>query len=355
MQLKAKITKLTQWEHWPTFMYYLPLVPYYLYQSVKNKSFTFFLLTNPAIRYSGNGTESKYKTIQLVPKKYRPKSILLNAPTPLKIVLEKLKNEGILFPLIAKPDLGFRGLLVKKINSENALKTYLDKNNSIAIILQEFISFPKECGIFYYRLPNEKTGKITSITLKKFLTVVGDGKATLSELILADSRAFLYYDLFKKIHVNNMNTIIDLNKKITLSVIGNHSKGTEFLNGNHLITQELEKTFDALSTKINGWFFGRLDIKYQTFEELLKGENFKILEINGIIAEPTHIYDATAKNASYFAALKEIKKNWEVITKIAKTNKQQLGLENPKLLPYIKELAFLRRYTKEIKKLNKQD
>ncbi len=355
MQLKAKIIKLTQWEHWPTFMFYLPLVPYYLYQSVKNKSFTFFLLTNPAIHYSGNGTESKYKTIQLVPEKYRPKSILLSKIESFNIILEKLKNEGIQFPLIAKPNLGFRGFLVKKINSENALKEYLDKNNSIAIILQEFISLPKECGILYYRLPNEKTGKITSITLKKFLTVIGDGKATLSELILADSRAFLYYDLFKKIHLNDMNKIIALNKKITLSVIGNHSKGTEFLNGNHLITKELEKTFDALSNKINGWFFGRLDIKYQTFEELLKGENFKILEINGIIAEPTHIYDATAENASYFAALKEIKKNWKVITKIAQTNKKELGLENPKLLTYIKELAFLRKHTRKIKRLNKQN
>ncbi len=352
MQLKAKIIKLTRWEHWPTFMYYLPLVPYYLYQSIKNKSFTFFLLTNPAIHYSGNGTESKYKTIQLVPKKYRPKSILLNKPTPLKIVLEKLKNKKISFPLIAKPDLGFRGFLVKKIDSENALKEYLDKNNSVAIILQEFISLPKECGIFYYRLPTEKTGKITSITLKKFLTVVGNGKSTLSELILADSRAFLYYDLFKKIHINGMNTIIDLNKKITLSVIGNHSKGTEFLNGNYLITKELEKTFDIISNEIEGWFFGRLDIKYQTFEELVKGENFKILEINGIIAEPTHIYDATVENASYFVALKEIKRNWEIITKIAKINKKELGLKNPKLFPYIKELAFLRKHTREIKRLN---
>lgn len=351
MQFKAKFVKLTKWEHWSTFMFYIPLFPYFLYQAIKNKSLTFFLLTNPAIHYSGNGTESKHKTLLLVPKKYRPKSILLTKAEPLKITIEKLNKKGITFPLIAKPDLGFRGILVKKIDSVKDLKAYLENNKSISIILQEFIDLPNECGIFYYRFPNSKKGKITSITLKKFLTVIGNGKFTLAELILADKRAFLYYNLLKNIHKEKMNEVIKENKKITLSVIGNHSKGTEFINGNHLITKNLEKTFDDLNKKIEGWFFGRLDIKYNSFKELSKGEKIKILEINGIIAEPTHIYDASTENASYYNAVKEIKNNWKIIAKIAQINKELLKLENPKLLPYIKELIFLRKYSKKLKSL----
>ncbi len=352
MHLKRSLTKLTQWEHWPTFMFYAPLLPYFLYQTLKNRSFTFFLNTNPSMHYSGNGTESKFKTLQLIPDAYKPKSVLLPKNSSLSEAIYKMEKATISFPIIAKPDLGFRGYLVKKINTKNELKTYLDKNNSINIILQEFISLPNECGVFYYRLPNKKEGKITSITLKKFLSVTGNGKLTLSELITKDSRAFLYYDLLKNLHKKRMDEVIAKGEKITLTVIGNHSKGTQFLNGNHLITKELERTFDKINQEIKGWYFGRLDIKYHSFEDLLQAKKFKILEINGIIAEPTHIYDASAKNASYLKAIKEIKTNWEVITKIANLNKSILGLKDPKLKTYVKEMAYLRKYAKKLKQLN---
>ncbi len=353
MKFKRAFTKFYQWEHWPTFMFYAPLLPYFLYQTLKNKSLTFFLNTNPSIHYSGNGTESKFKTLELIPDKYKPISILLEKKCSFETALQKLEEKKISFPIIAKPDLGFRGYLVKKIDTKEALKIYLTKNNSIAIILQEFIALPNECGLFYYRLPNKTEGKITSITLKKFLSVTGNGKATLKELILQDSRAYLYYDLLKNLHKNRFNDIIPTGEKITLTVIGNHSKGTQFLNGNHLISKELEKAIDTLNKEIKGWYFGRLDIKYHTFKELLQLKNFKILEINGIIAEPTHIYDASAKNASYFKAIKEIKSNWEMITKIATINKKILPLDNPKLKPYVKEMIYLRKYAKKLKTLSK--
>ena len=57
-------------------MFYVPLIPYYiLWKAIKARNLIFFLATNPAIKYSGNGTESKYKTIQLIPEEFKPKSI----------------------------------------------------------------------------------------------------------------------------------------------------------------------------------------------------------------------------------------------------------------------------------------
>ena len=355
MHLKRTITKFSQWEHWPTFMFYAPLLPYFLYQTLKNRSFTFFLNANPSMHYSGNGTESKFKTLQLIPNAYKPKSVLLPIKSSISEAIHKMEKATISFPIIAKPDLGFRGYLVKKINSKNELKTYLKKNNSIKIILQEFISFPNECGVFYYRLPNKKEGRISSITLKKFLSVTGNGKLTLSELITKDKRAFLYYDLLKNIHKNRMNEVIAKGENVILTEIGNHSKGTQFINGNHLITKKLERTFDKINQEIKGWYFGRLDIKYKSFEDLLKAKNFKIIEINGIISEPTHIYDASAKNASYLKAIKEIKTNWEIITKISNLNKSILGLKDPELKSYVKEMVYLRKYTKKLKALNQNN
>ena len=237
---KTFFTKLFQWEHWPTFMFYLPIAPFYIYATIKAKHLFSYLVVNPAIKYSGNGTESKFETIQLIPTSYKPLTVLIPENETYNNVLLRIKKEGIKFPLIAKPDIGFRGYLVKKIDTKEELKTYLLKNK-IAIIIQEFIDLENECGIFYHRIPNEKKGKITSITLKKFLTVTGDGTATLSELITKDKRAYLYYDLLQNIHKGKMTSIPKKAEKIKLTVIGNHSKGTQFINGNHLITEELLK------------------------------------------------------------------------------------------------------------------
>ena len=352
MKTKSFFTKLTQWEYWPSAMFYVPVLPYAFYKAARIKSMTFFLNVNPAIKNSGDGTESKYKTLLLVPKKHRPKAVLISVNEEFSLVKDKVKKEKIDYPLIAKPDLGFRGLLVKKIDSENDLKHYLQKNNSIKIIIQEFVDYKEECGLFYYRLPNQDKGKITSITLKKFLTVIGNGKSTLSELIIADKRAFLYYDILQNIHEEKMQSIPLKGEKIVLTVIGNHSKGTQFLNGNHLISKEIEASFDKLNKQMEGWFYGRLDIKYNSFDELKKGENFKILEINGILAEPTHIYDASIKGATYFKAVNAIKNNWKIVSIIAVQNRKNLNLKSPKPLDYIKQMLELRKYAKKITLLN---
>lgn len=348
MRKNNTIEKLTNWEHWPTAMFYVPNLPYAFYLAFKAKHLAFFSAANPCIKSSGNGTESKYETIMLVPKEYRPKSILVKPNTDFYNVLINIQEQKITFPLIAKPDIGFRGLLVKKINSEIALKNYL-KKYPIDIIVQEFLDYENECGIFYHRNPENETGKITSITLKRFLFVIGNGKDTLKELILKDNRARLYLELFSEIHQKQLNNIPKENEKVKLTAIGNHSKGTQFINGNHLISDTLIKTFDKLNKAIPGWFYGRIDLKYNSFSSLENGIDFKILEINGILAEPTHIYDS--ENYTYFKALKSIRNHWRNVYEIAIVNNKKFKTpyKSPKL--FTSEMIELKRHVKNIKKI----
>lgn len=331
-------------------MFYLPNVPYAFYLAYKAKHLAFFSAANPCIKSSGNGTESKYETILLVPEKHRPKSVLIKPNTDFEIVCKNIQEQKINFPLIAKPDIGFRGLLVEKITSKDALKNYLEKY-TIDIIIQEFLDYENECGIFYHRNPKNDSGKISSLTLKRFLSVTGDGVSTLKELILADKRAKLYIDLFTKIHQDKLTEIPIKNKILKLTAIGNHSKGTQFINGNHLINDKLTDTFDKLSKSIPGWYYGRIDLKYNTFEELEKGINFKILEINGIIAEPTHIYDS--QNYTYLKALKEIRKHWKSLFIIAITNHKSFNTPYKDSISFLNEIILLKKYTKKIKRLSK--
>jgi len=79
--------------------------------------------------------------------------------------------------------------------------------------------------------------------------------------------------------------------------------------------------------------------------------NFKILEINGILAEPTHIYDAT--NYNYFNALKAIRTHWKSIYLIATTNHNEHQVPYKSSRKFIEEMFELRAYTKKIKSLSK--
>ena len=349
MRKNNTIKKITNWEHWPAAMFYIPNLPYAFYLSYKARHLAFYTATNPSIQNSGIGTESKFDTMLLVPEKYRAKSILVKPTTSFSEVLIKVKQQEIQFPLIAKPDVGFRGLLVKKINSENELKKYLEKYQ-IDIIVQEFLDFENECGVLYHRNPESTTGSITSLTLKRFLTVTGNGKLTLKTLILNDERAKLYLDLFSEIHHDKLNTIPKKDEVVKLTAIGNHSKGTQFINGNHLINKTLINTFDKLSKAIPGWYYGRVDVKYNSFEALENGIDFKILEINGILAEPTHIYDA--ENYTYFKALKCIRNHWKSIYEIATINNKKFNTPYKNSKVFTTEILELKNYVSNIKKLD---
>ncbi|MDP3314209.1 D-alanine--D-alanine ligase [Lutibacter sp.] len=342
------LKKYFQWEYWPSYMFYLPVIPYAIYLAIKARNLVFFSATNPGIIHSGNGSESKYKTIQLIPQKYRPLTLFFAKGELNKEILDKLNSSSINYPLICKPDIGFRGLLVKKINSEEDLINYLTKNKEIDLIIQEFIPFSKECGIFYHRLPNEPNGKITSITLKKYLTVTGDGDSTLLELISKDKRAKKYEFILKELLFNDLHFILPKNESRVLSEIGNHSKGTQFINGNELICPKLEEIIDSIFHQIPKVYYGRLDIKYNSFELIEKGKDFKILEINGIISEPTHIYDS--EKGSYWMAIKEIKKHWKIVYRISTINNKHFKHAYDKPFVFIKSLIKIRKHIKMVQK-----
>ncbi|MFY0629300.1 MAG: hypothetical protein JXR05_02895 [Flavobacteriaceae bacterium] len=348
--IKNKFHKLFHWEHWPLLMFYIPNIPYAFLHGIKIRNFVFYTVVNPGIKDSGIGSESKYETLNLLPKKYLPKSVFHDQDQDIELTIQRIKEEGIPYPMIVKPDQGFRGLLVKKVQDENQLKAYLEKY-PVAIVIQEFLAHEHECGIFYYRHPNEELGKVTSITLKEFLTVKGDGVSTLKELVINDERAFLYFNLLKDNSLLKWETVLKKGEYKKLSDIGNHSKGTKFINGNHLINKKLEASFDTLNHQAKGWYYGRLDIKYNTLEDLNNG-NFKVLELNGILAEPTHIYDAS--KMTYLKALKTIRVHWKQLYRIAYYNNKHQGVAFRKTIPFVKDMIVLKRYTNRLKRLSKK-
>lgn len=310
--------KLSHWEYWPFELIYFPVFFYWVYLSIKNKSPFFFSATNPSIEAAGLLEHSKFEILNQLQNTFKPKTILVDSKMPFESILLALEYQNVDFPIIAKPNIGKRGFLVEKILDQNQLIDYLRRNNKIDLLIQEFISLPEEYSIMYYRYPNEASGKINSITHKEYLNVIGDGKSNLLQLIKAYPRARLQLKNLKKKFESSLYFIPEKNEKIQLGEIGNHSKGTKFLDANHLIDQELVKTFDKITENLDGFYLGRFDLKCRNFEDLKAGKSLKILEVNGIGAEVAHIYDP---NFAFWKAQKAIFQHWTLISKISNANR----------------------------------
>ena len=282
------IIRLSAWEYWPFGIVQFPLFIYWLWLSLRAKSLLFFSASNPTIVLGGMLGESKDDVLKLIPDQYKPKTILVKAPKTTEEVKSLIKDHGFSFPVIFKPDQGERGFMVKKISTENQIEFYVDSYTK-DFLIQEFLDLPIELGVFYTRMPDEPEGHVTSVVIKDMLFVIGDGKSTLKDLILDKPRAKLQWNKMRIAHADKLDWILPSGEKFIVNAIGNHALGTTFLNGEHLINKELSKTFDTLSKQIDGFYFGRYDLRCASIEDLYEGK-IKIMELNGCGAEPAHIY-----------------------------------------------------------------
>jgi hypothetical protein len=307
--------KLTNWEYWPFGIVQGPFFLYWLWYSIKTRSLFFFSASNPSILTGGMFGESKFDVLRLVPDELKPKGILVKFPVTRNTVIKLIEENGFSLPVIFKPDLGERGWMVKRIKQEQDIDDYLSQIK-VDFIIQELVDLPLEFGVFYVRIPNEERGNVTSITGKEFLSITGDGTATLQQLILRQDRARLQWDALRKQYYGRANEIIAKGEKMELVSIGNHCLGTKFLNANHFITPELNTSFDRIGKRIDHFYFGRFDLRCSSIEDLQKG-NVKILELNGCGAEPAHIYHP---GASLKEALKVLHRHWKNLYQISAIN-----------------------------------
>jgi hypothetical protein len=265
--------------------------------------------------------ESKYDVLKKIPAQYIPKTILIKLPTSTQEVSKQLMEEGFSLPVIFKPELGERGFMVKRIRTEDDIRQYLEKIK-VNFLVQQLVDLPLEFGIFYTRFPSSQKGKVTSVVIKEMLSVTGDGRSTLEQLILKKDRAKLQWDKLKNTYEGRIKEILPKGQKLELVSIGNHALGTKFLNGNHLINGKLSATFDQISKQIDGFYFGRFDLRCATIEDLYEGR-VSIVELNGCGAEPAHIYDPDFK---LYKAIGVLFLHWKTIFEIAREN-HKLGVK----------------------------
>lgn len=289
-RLPLFLVKIIYYEYWPYWLFFLPLVPYWIYLSVKAKSLTYFTAANPGIIHGGVFGESKIDILKKIEPKYHPATLFFKVSATLPEVISRIQQASLNFPMIIKPDVGERGAEVEKIESETELAHYFERNNQ-EFIIQEFVDFDIELGVLYYKLPITGSSGIISIVQKEFLGVTGNGISTIREILKGNERAKLQMATLEEKHGAHLNDILPKGAYENLQPIGNHCLGTKFLSGQHLINSELVSVFDEISHGIEGFNFGRFDLKVSSIEDLYAGKNIKVMELNGVTSEPGHIFD----------------------------------------------------------------
>lgn len=288
-------------EFWPMWLFYLPLAPYIIFLSLRNRGPLTVTCINPGIPHGG-GVVGESKIVILgklsAAEQWIVPTALIEArhtPAERAAQVDRLVGAEARFggyPVVLKPDEAQRGHGFKVVRSRAEAEAYfLDMTRPA--LLQKFHPGPHEVGILWTRVPNTGHGRIFSITRKRFPVIVGDGKRSLDRLILTHPRFRMQAETFLKRFDAMRDRVLAKGEEMSLAVAGNHCQGTMFLDGADLITHELERAIDeiALSFEHDGLDFGRFDARFESEDDLRAGRNFAIIELNGTMSESTNLYD----------------------------------------------------------------
>jgi hypothetical protein len=313
---------LSRFEFWPMWLFYGPMYVYILWLMLRYRGITLPLIANPSFPGGGLVGESKSTILALaqdaVPEKVAHFIALQNNGSggrdQAAVALAQARAAGLDLPLVAKPDIGCRGAGVRSIRNIDQLAKYMtDFPVGETFLLQRCIDLDAEAGVFYVRKPGKKTGQIISLTLKYFPHVIGDGKSTVRQLILADARAGLLPHLYLPRHAARLDEILPVGTALRLAFAGSHSRGAIFRDGTALVTQAMTDAFDRIADALPGFHFGRFDIRFEDYRMLQQGDAFTILEVNGAGAESTHIWDRQMTlGGAYRALMKQYRLMFEI-------------------------------------------
>ena len=299
--------RLTHFEFWNSYVFYAPFFWQWLYYSLRSKSFLYFSRVNDGIPFGGLFHYSKNAMIRDIDPNYLVQTNFFDSKTPFD------PKELNAYPYIFKPDVGERGKGVRIVRNEVELQKAMHKEKN-AFLLQSYCDYPIELGVFYFRYPSGES-RISSIVSKGFLTVIGNGKSTLRELVQNDLRAHKRVAFFEEKFGKRMNEIPEAGVSILLEEIGNHCRGTTFYDASEFICDDLVKVFDKITENMPWFHYGRFDLKVTSIEDLKQGKNIQIFELNGINSEVAHIYDPSY---SLPKAYREVYKHLRVMYRISK-------------------------------------
>jgi len=343
-KLAPVLRRWLQWEFWPAWLFYVPVVGMWIWLGLKHRGFSLPAVANPSQENGGLVGESKAKILdelRTVAPDFVAEAYLLeegDIEFRLAQVMELIRDRKLMFPFVMKPNVGQRGAGFRIVRSVAQAACYLLRMPS-AVIAQKYVPGPHEAGLFYVRLPGQKSGDILAITNKQFPTLVGDGASTLEDLIRHNGRASIIAETYLSRFKQRRKEIIPLGETVRLVEAGNHCQGCIFGEGMHLYSEALRARIDEISQALPEFYIGRYDVRYTDADSLRRGE-FQIIELNGAASEATSIYDSRNSLRHAYTVLYE---QWALVFAAGAANRAR-GFRCPSLLELGREwMAYTRR------------
>lgn len=295
-------------ERIPQVLFCLPLVLHWLALALRHRALALPSLANPGLATGGLWGESKAECLRAVAAAERgviADFVVMRRRADISTLnfdharaLRLTADAGLRFPLVAKPDIGRHGFGVRLVEDAAALRRYLEKfPGGAKLILQRYVPWAGEAIVHYARVPGEGGG-IRSLTLRNCPHVVGDGVATVRDLISRDRRlrrcAALHLGQ-DPTHLAADRAALDRAPErgeiVRLSLIGSRRAGALCRDASALVTPELDARVGAIVDGMPDVHYGRLSLRFGSLDALRRGEDFVVVDIGGTGGDADNAWD----------------------------------------------------------------
>lgn len=285
-------------ERLPKWMNLIPMIGQWMWLSLKHGSWTLPAASNPQIVAGGMVGERKSEYFRIMGPLARshvaPYTLLKNARTPsiLDDAEHTMAQAGLSYPLILKPDIGWCGFGVRIVRNRAELQSYLgDYPTDEDIMLQHFVPYEGEAGLYYTRWPDQPKGGVTGLLLRFFPRVVGNGKSTIAQLMEQSPRTRRLGRDGRSEACCDVSRIPDVGEIVRLTVTGSTRVGGLYEDASSLVTPALEDAIDAIAKDMKDLHVARFDVRYESISGMRAGNSFQIIEVNGAGSEAVHAWD----------------------------------------------------------------
>ena len=285
-------------EQLPKWLSLIPMIGQWAWLSLKHGSWTLPAAANPQIAAGGMVGERKSEYFRmmgpLAHSHVAQFTLLKNARAPsiLDDAERVMAEAGLSYPLILKPDIGWCGFGVRIVRNRTELESYLGAYPADEdIMLQHFVPYEGEAGLYYTRWPHEQKGRVTGVLLRFFPQVVGDGHRTIAQLMEHSPRTRRLGRHRRSEPCCDVSRVPQAGEIVRLSVTGSTRVGGFYEDASSLLTPELESAIDAIAMDMRDLHVARFDVRYDSIGAMRAGHSFKILEVNGAGSEAVHAWD----------------------------------------------------------------
>lgn len=338
-------------ERLPKWLNLIPMIAQWIWLSLRHGSWTLPAAANPRIKAGGMAGEGKSEYFRLMGPLATARTAEFalfrnrHAPGDAENAERVMADAGLGYPLILKPDVGWCGFGVRLVRNRSELETYLAAfPNGEDVVLQRFVAYDGEAGIYYARIPGEERGRIIGILLRYFPRVVGDGRSSIAQLMMQHPRTRRLGRDRRSEPCCDIARIPSPGEIVRVSVTGSTRVGGLYEDGSSLLTSDLEDAINAIALDIADLHIARFDLRYESMSTLRAGQGFKIIEVNGAGSEAVHAWDPRyTLSQAYRIVFEKQRLLFAIGAAMRKRGHQPPGvLEMTRL--YLRQAQLIRRY-----------